>query len=328
MNLGMEKPYVVGIDIGGTNTVFGIVDTRGTILSSGAVKTQTYATATEYVEKKKKNLLPLIIAQGGIEKIKGIGIGAPNGNYYSGTIEFAPNLPWKGIIPLAAMFEEKLGIPTALTNDANAAAVGEMTYGAARGMKDFIMITLGTGVGSGIVINGQVVYGHDGFAGDLDFSQHIRILCLDGFDQSAVEIIVWFEPGQDCGPLQLFASDDDAFFIQLEHDDRSGSQLPCPFAYRNSAVSLQFVVFIAEMSDLKKAQCALDQKSADNQNTQCKHIVHLFRTSYLQHLNKSLCIIHFFQIIDQSWIIDDLKDKIIYLHQDSLLLLRNLLGCH
>lgn len=114
-----------------------------------------------------KNLLPLIIAQGGIEKIKGIGIGAPNGNYYSGTIEFAPNLPWKGIIPLAAMFEEKLGIPTALTNDANAAAVGEMTYGAARGMKDFIMITLGTGVGSGIVINGQVVYGHDGFAGEL-----------------------------------------------------------------------------------------------------------------------------------------------------------------
>lgn len=93
---------------------------------------------------------------------KGIGIGAPNGNYYSGTIEFAPNLPWKGVIPLAAMFEERLGIPTALTNDANAAGIGEMTYGAARGMKDFIMITLGTGVGSGIVINGQMVYGHDG----------------------------------------------------------------------------------------------------------------------------------------------------------------------
>ena len=109
----------------------------------------------------------MVIAQGGVEKIKGIGIGAPNGNFYSGTIEFAPNLPWRGIIPLAAMFEERLGIPTALTNDANAAAVGEMTYGAARGMKDFIMITLGTGVGSGIVINGQMVYGHDGFAGEL-----------------------------------------------------------------------------------------------------------------------------------------------------------------
>lgn len=167
MNSNMERPYVVGIDIGGTNTVFGIVDARGTIIASSAVKTQVYPTADEYVDEVCKSLLPLIISQGGVEKIKGIGIGAPNGNFYSGTIEFAPNLPWKGIIPLAAMFEERLGIPTALTNDANAAAVGEMTYGAARGMKDFIMITLGTGVGSGIVINGQVVYGHDGFAGEL-----------------------------------------------------------------------------------------------------------------------------------------------------------------
>lgn len=167
MNSHMEKPYVVGIDIGGTNTVFGIVDARGTIIAQGAVKTQVYDKVEDYVDEVCKNLLPLIIAQGGIEKIKGIGIGAPNGNYYSGTIEFAPNLPWKGVIPLAALFQERLGIPTALTNDANAAAVGEMTYGAARGMKDFIMITLGTGVGSGIVINGQVVYGHDGFAGEL-----------------------------------------------------------------------------------------------------------------------------------------------------------------
>lgn len=167
MNLHMEKPYVAGIDIGGTNTVFGIVDARGNIISNGAVKTATFDDAGDYVDDVCKHLLPLIEAQGGIEKIKGIGIGAPNGNYYSGTIEFAPNLPWKGVIPLAAMFEKRLGVPAALTNDANAAAVGEMTYGAARGMKDFIMITLGTGVGSGIVINGQVVYGHDGFAGEL-----------------------------------------------------------------------------------------------------------------------------------------------------------------
>lgn len=161
------KPYVVGIDVGGTNTVFGIVDARGTIIASGAVKTRTFEKLEDYVDHVCQNLMPLIEAQGGVEKIKGIGIGAPNGNYYSGTIEFAPNLPWKGVIPLAAMFEERLNIPTALTNDANAAAVGEMTYGAARGMKNFIMITLGTGVGSGIVINGQVVYGHDGFAGEL-----------------------------------------------------------------------------------------------------------------------------------------------------------------
>ena len=167
MNTNMEKPYVVGIDIGGTNTVFGIVDARGTIVASSSIKTGAYAEIEEYVDAVCQNLLPLIVANGGVDKVKGIGIGAPNGNFYSGTIEFAPNLPWKGVIPLATMFEERLGIPTALTNDANAAAIGEMTYGAARGMKDFIMITLGTGVGSGIVINGQLVYGHDGFAGEL-----------------------------------------------------------------------------------------------------------------------------------------------------------------
>ena len=167
MNSSMEKPYVVGIDIGGTNTVFGIVDARGTIIATDSIKTGAYEQAENYVDEVCKKLLPLIVANGGVDKIKGIGVGAPNGNYYNGTIEFAPNLPWKGVIPLAAMFEERLGIPTALTNDANAAAIGEMTYGAARGMKDFIMITLGTGVGSGIVINGQMVYGHDGFAGEL-----------------------------------------------------------------------------------------------------------------------------------------------------------------
>ena len=165
MTINMEKPYVVGMDIGGTNTVFGIVDSRGNVLVSDSVKTQEYDKVEDYVDAVCKKLLPLLQQVGGAEKIKGMGVGAPNGNYYNGTIEFAPNLPWKGIIPLAAMFEEKLGVP--LTNDANAAAIGEMTYGAARGLKDFIMITLGTGVGSGIVINGQLVYGHDGFAGEL-----------------------------------------------------------------------------------------------------------------------------------------------------------------
>ncbi|MDR0988483.1 MAG: ROK family protein [Prevotellaceae bacterium] len=167
MNSTLEKPYAVGIDIGGTNTVIGIVDTRGNIVAVDAIKTGAYQAVEAYAQAVCEHLSALVASHGGKEKIKGIGIGAPNGNYYTGTIEFAPNLPWKGVIPLAGMFEERLGIPTALTNDANAAAVGEMTYGAARGMKDFIMITLGTGVGSGIVVNGQVVYGHDGFAGEL-----------------------------------------------------------------------------------------------------------------------------------------------------------------
>jgi glucokinase len=137
------------------------------VLATDSIKTQAYVKIEDYVDAVCEKLLPLIESVGGVVKIKGTGVGAPNGNFYNGTIEFAPNLPWKGVIPLAALFEEKIGVPTALTNDANAAAIGEMTYGAARGMKDFIMITLGTGVGSGIVINGQLVYGHDGFAGEL-----------------------------------------------------------------------------------------------------------------------------------------------------------------
>jgi glucokinase len=173
----MEKPYVIGMDMGGTNTVFGIVDTRGNVISKSAVKTSTHSDINLYIDDIYVELMKLIDAVGGIDKIKGIGVGAPNGNYYTGNIEFAPNLPWKGVIPFANLMADKFGIPTALTNDANAAAVGEMTYGAARGMKNFIMITLGTGVGSGIVIDGKVVYGHDGFAGELG---HVIVMRNNG----------------------------------------------------------------------------------------------------------------------------------------------------
>ena len=163
------KPYVIGLDLGGTNSVFGIVDSRGEIKATTAIKTQGYDNVDDYVNACVNALEPIIEQVGGIEQIKAMGIGAPNGNYYNGTIEFAPNLSWghDGIVPLAAMFKERLGIPVALTNDANAAAIGEMIYGVARGMKNFIVITLGTGVGSGLVINGQLVYGCDGFAGEL-----------------------------------------------------------------------------------------------------------------------------------------------------------------
>ncbi len=164
----MEKPYVIGIDIGGTNSVFGVVDARGTILYKDSVKTGSYEDVNDYVSALAKSVKDVIEQAGGHNKIKGIGVGAPNGNYFSGCIEFAPNLPWKGTIPLAQLISEAIyKIPVTLTNDANAAAIGEMTYGAARGMKDFIEITLGTGVGSGIVIGGNLVYGHDGFAGEL-----------------------------------------------------------------------------------------------------------------------------------------------------------------
>ena len=163
------KPYVIGLDLGGTNSVFGIVDSRGDIKASTAVKTPAYDNVDDYVKASVEALSTIIDVVGGIDLIKGMGIGAPNANFYEGTIEYAPNIAWahSSKVPLAQMFEDALGIPVAITNDANAAAVGELTYGVARGMKNFIMITLGTGVGSGIVVNGQLVYGCDGFAGEL-----------------------------------------------------------------------------------------------------------------------------------------------------------------
>ncbi len=163
----MAKPYVIGIDMGGTNTAFGLVDARGTVLASDSIKTGKHANIEDYIDELHTAITRLIADNDAEDKINGIGIGAPNGNYYTGMIEGSVNLPWESPIPLAQMITDKFGIPCLVTNDANAAGVGEMTYGAARGMKDFIMITLGTGVGSGIVVNGQMVYGHDGFAGEL-----------------------------------------------------------------------------------------------------------------------------------------------------------------
>lgn len=164
----MSKPYVLGVDIGGTNTVFGIVDARGHVVATGSIKTKKHADFADYVNELHSEVMRLLAAHDATDKIQGIGIGAPNANYYTGEIVNPPNLPWGPIIPLAESVSKAFGgLPVAVTNDANAAALGEMTYGAARGMKDFIMITLGTGVGSGIVVNGQMVYGHDGNAGEL-----------------------------------------------------------------------------------------------------------------------------------------------------------------
>lgn len=161
------ESYVVGVDIGGTGTKFGIVDKDGNVLFSSEMSTKKHLQVHTFIDELHEHLSEMIEKVGGFGRIKGIGIGAPNGNIYTGTIEYAPNLPWKGIIPFAKMVQDKFKIPVKLTNDANAAAVGEMMYGAAKGMKDFIMITLGTGVGSGIVAGGQLIYGHDGFAGEL-----------------------------------------------------------------------------------------------------------------------------------------------------------------
>lgn len=172
----MESSYVIGIDVGGQTTKLGVVDARGAVLAQTVIRTDTYAEVGPYIEELAEAVRKVISDAKAEGMIRGIGVGAPNGNYYTGNIENAPNLPWgHNTVRFAKLLSEAVGgLPVALTNDANAAAVGEMTYGAARGMKNFIMITLGTGVGSGIVINGEVVYGHDGFAGELGHTSAVR----------------------------------------------------------------------------------------------------------------------------------------------------------
>lgn len=172
----MSKPYVIGIDLGGQTAKFGIVDARGNVLKQTAIRSNTQNNPEEFINDLAEGIKKLIKKEYSIDDIRGIGVGAPNGNYYTGCIENAANLTWakNQVVHFADMLSKQIGVPVALTNDANAAAVGEMTYGAARGMKNFIMITLGTGVGSGIVINGNVVYGHDGFAGELGHTCAVR----------------------------------------------------------------------------------------------------------------------------------------------------------
>lgn len=165
--MSTNEPLAIGVDIGGTGTKFGIVDRNGNVLFSSEMSTKKHKTIDTFIDELHEQLSTLIEKAGGIGRMRGIGMGAPNGNFYSGTIEYAPNLPWKGIIPIAKLVSDKFKLDVTLTNDANAAAIGEMMYGAAKGMKDFIMITLGTGVGSGFVANGQLIYGHDGFAGEI-----------------------------------------------------------------------------------------------------------------------------------------------------------------
>ena len=172
----MDSTFVVGIDVGGQTSKIGVVDARGTVLAQTVIRTDTYDKVEPFVAELSEAVNKLIKESGTEGKVRGIGVGAPNGNYYTGTIENAPNLKWAHErVEFSKLLSKAMGgLPVALTNDANAAAVGEMTYGAARGMKNFIMITLGTGVGSGIVINGEVVYGHDGFAGELGHVAAVR----------------------------------------------------------------------------------------------------------------------------------------------------------
>jgi len=160
------KNVVVGVDIGGTNTVFGLVDKAGKVIAESKLKTTDYPKVEDFVKALVAGIRKLLAGQKDTV-LDGVGIGAPDANYHRGTIEHAPNLAWKGIVPLADLIKKEINVPVVLTNDANAAAMGEMIFGGAKGMKDFVVLTLGTGLGSGIVVDGKMVYGHTGFAGEV-----------------------------------------------------------------------------------------------------------------------------------------------------------------
>ncbi len=169
IDLGLEasKDFVIGIDIGGTNTKFGIINRRGEIVKRGNILTKSFLKASELIDKLYDQVHPMIDEMGGSKYLKGIGVGVPNANFFTGEIEYAPNLPWEGVTPLSKIVTARFQKPSVIMNDANAAAEGERMYGAARGLKDFVMITLGTGLGSAVVTNGQLVLGHDGYAGEI-----------------------------------------------------------------------------------------------------------------------------------------------------------------
>jgi len=167
------KAVAIGVDIGGTNTVIGIIDKDGNCLFDTSIPTRGYSDINDFMKVLHLKIKESVSNLEEQVDIKGMGIGAPNGNFYKGTIEFAPNLEWKGVVNIVEASKKHLDVPTYLTNDANAAAIGEMIYGGAKGMNDFIMITLGTGTGSGIVANGKLIYGHDGFAGEVG---HVTVI--------------------------------------------------------------------------------------------------------------------------------------------------------
>ncbi|MGM0496530.1 MAG: ROK family protein [Bacteroidota bacterium] len=187
------KEITLGVDIGGTNSVFGLVNKEGEVLFSEKLRTTDYDDPREFVKFIANNIEDKLNTQFKTFQLKGIGIGAPNGNIIQGTIEYPPNLRWKGIIPLSDYFKDHFNLPVVLTNDANAAAIGEMMFGGAKGLKDFVILTLGTGLGSGLVVNGDLVYGHDGFAGELGHT------------------MVYFDKGRQCacgqkGCLETYVS--------------------------------------------------------------------------------------------------------------------------
>lgn len=234
------KKVAIGIDIGGTNTVFGVVDEMGQVLVKNSIPTPSHGDVDKYITDLSNSVQEMMesVKQLSSEiEILGIGIGAPNGNYYNGTIEYAPNLSFKGVVPLVELIKKRFELPVvALTNDANAAAIGEMVYGGAKEMKNFVMITLGTGLGSGIVVNGDLVYGHDGFAGEIGHTTvvpngrvcgcgingHLEAYCsAPGIKRTAFELLAHYNGGgSELTKYSFDELDSKAVFDAAENGDK------------------------------------------------------------------------------------------------------------
>ncbi|MEE1272196.1 MAG: ROK family protein [Bacteroidales bacterium] len=244
--------YSIGIDIGGTNTCFGLVNENAEIIFQREIKTKNFPEIEDYLTELVKQIKDLISHCPEPENILGVGIGAPNGNYYKGTIELAPNLPFKGIIPIKNMLEmlllnEGWNLKVTITNDANAAGIGEMIYGAAKGVNDFIMITLGTGVGSAIVSNGKMIYGHDGFAGEVGHT----IVEIDGREcgcgrKGCLETYS-SATGIRRTALSLLKQDNSPSILrEIEEKDINGYTI-CEAARKNDALALKCIDLTARM---------------------------------------------------------------------------------
>lgn len=256
--------HYIGIDIGGTSTTIGLVSAKGVILDRSVIQIEGFASGPiePFLDAIADGIEELSLKHG--QSIAGIGIGAPNGNYYRGTIEYAPNMPWKSVHEVASYLEEKLDCKTVLTNDANAAAIGEMQFGVAKEMQDFILITLGTGLGSGIVANGQVIYGHDGFAGELGHSIVVpggrdctcgRKGCLEAYVsiRGLLETYHDFEVGKVNTPQEIAMKAEAGDRYAKETFVKTGEWLGLKLADAATYTSPEAIIFfggIAQASDL------------------------------------------------------------------------------
>ncbi|HRH65638.1 MAG TPA: ROK family protein [Bacteroidia bacterium] len=245
------QTLTLGIDIGGTNTSFGFVDRKGHIFPKNAVATADFPKPEDLAKFVSQKALQQLTGFDFAASIAAVGIGAPNGNYFNGTIEFAPNLKWKGVVPLANYFQEALKVPAVLTNDANAASLGELYFGGAKGMKDFIFITLGTGLGSGIVVNGDLVYGHDGFAGEIGHTliiQHGRLCgcgrrgCLEQYCSATGIVKTYFEILKNVGDSVLDKMDFSKIDAKTIYEKAMGGDEAAFYAFNYTGELLGFAL--------------------------------------------------------------------------------------